>query len=89
MLELQLKRLLFKYLYGTFKKLVLILIISAPVTKTSKKMILKQFSYIYYLVWFKINKIQALINLCNKINVIIPIYATKLGSKIYFINVRA
>lgn len=50
--------------------------------------LLDRILYIYYLVWFK-KKIQALINLSSKINIITLVYILKLGLKACYINVRA
>lgn len=50
--------------------------------------ILEIVSGIYYLVQFKNNKIKALIDLESKVNAITPAFATKLGFKVFFTNVR-
>lgn len=72
------------------KKLVLILAISTLVTGVgNKKMALNYVFWIYYPVWFKENKIRALINLSSKINVISLVYASKLGLKVWHTNIRA
>ena len=72
------------------KKLVLILTISLLVTETSKEdVILKQVSYIYYLIWFKKNEIQALIDSSSKVNAMTLTYAAKLDFKVRHINIRA
>ena len=80
-------------MHQTSKKLVLILATSMPVTETSIEdiVVLNQVSCIYYLIWFKKNKIQvqALINFNSKINAIISGYASKLGLKVCFTNVEA
>lgn len=57
MLELQLKSLLFKYFFKTFKKLVLVLAIFIPIIKASKKnkVILEKILYIYHLLYFQKN----------------------------------
>lgn len=65
-----------------------------PVIKINKKdnnMTLAKISCIYDLLYFSkgINKIQALINLNNKVNAITPVYILKLGLKIYGININA
>ena len=44
---------------------------------------------IYYLIWFKKNKVQALINFGSKVNVMTPAYLLKLGLKVRFINIKA
>lgn len=44
---------------------------------------------IYYLIWFKKDKIKALIDLRSKVNTMISVFAVKLGLKICFINVGA
>lgn len=58
-----------------------------PMIENSKKVVSKKVLYIYNLVWFKKNKVQALINLNNKVNIISLIYAINLSLKIRFINV--
>lgn len=57
-------------------------------TQTSKKnnMISKQVFYIYYLIKFKKNNIKALINLNNKVNIMILNYIGKLNIKTYHTN---
>lgn len=64
---------------------------SLLMTETSKKndLVLKRIPYIYYLIWFKKNEIQALINLGSKVNAITSTYTLKLGFQVYRINVRA
>lgn len=54
-----------------------------------KNNLLDQMFYIYYLIYFKENKIQALINLNYKVNVMILRYTLKLSLKIHSINVEA
>lgn len=90
-LELQSEKLLLKYLFRTFKKLVSILATPALVTKASKKnnIVLKRASCIYYPVWFKKDKVKALINSGSKVKAIILAYALKLGLKTCSTNVRA
>ena len=67
----------------------------APMTEASQKyiLVLDQILCIYYLIWFKKNKIQgkiqALINSGNEVNTITSEYASKLGLKICFIDVKA
>lgn len=58
------------------------------INKISKKVILKKILYIYYLIWFKKDKIKALIDSNNKTNTIIPTNKIKLGLKISHINVE-
>lgn len=65
----------------------------ASIIRTSKenKMILEKVPCIYYLLCFrkdKKNKIQALINLGNKVNAMTLVYALKLGLKIYHTDVE-
>lgn len=64
---------------------------STLVTRTSKEdnVALEQILYIYYLIRFKKNKVQALINLNNEVNAITPVYVSKLGLQIYHTNVEA
>lgn len=50
-------------------------------------MVLKQISYIHYLVWFRNKDIWALINSGSKVNAITPTYIAKLGLKIHHIDV--
>ena len=69
---------------------VLVFATFASVTKISKKNIiaLYQVLCIYYLIHFKKNEIQALIDSGNKINIIILIYILNFNLKIRPINVR-
>lgn len=64
--------------------------ISALVTEASKEnnIILNWVLYINYLIWFKKNKVQALINSDSKVNVIISIYTLKLGLQVCHTNIR-
>lgn len=60
-------------------------------TEANKKvndMALTRISYIYYPLHFT-NKIQALLDLGNKVNAMMPVYSSKLGFQICHINVRA
>lgn len=59
------------------KKLVLVLVTFALVTRANKKVILK---YIYYLLQFKKNQVKtlALINMSSKINSITLVYAARI-----------
>lgn len=60
--------------------------------KTSIKdylLILDQIAYIYYLIWFKRNKVQALIVLGNKVNAITIYYISKLNLKFFCIDITA
>lgn len=59
------------------KKLVLILTMSRSIIETSKKdnMILRKILYIYYSIWFKKNKVKALIDSSHKINAMLLKYA--------------
>lgn len=65
--------------------------ISTLVTKTTKEddVTLKQIPYLHYLIRFKKNKVQVLINLTNKGNTMIPAYVFKLSLQVYRINVKA
>ena len=45
--------------------------------------------YIQHLICFKKNKVQALLDSGNKVNVITPGFALKLGLKIDFTNIGA
>lgn len=61
-----------------------------PVTWASKKkMTLDWVPYIYYFICFKKNKVKALINSSNEINVITLTYIVKLGLKICHIYIEA
>lgn len=66
---------------------------SAPVIEVSKEKeaALAKILYIYYLLCFQknINEIQALINFGSKVNVMTPIYTSKLGLQIRQTNVKA
>lgn len=44
---------------------------------------------IYYPIWFKKNKIQALIDFDSKKNAMILVYTSKLDFKVHQINVKA
>ena len=72
-------------------KLVLVMAISALVTRTSKEddVALEQISYIYYPIWFKKNEVQALIDLGNNINILTLVYVLKLGLRVYRTIFRA
>lgn len=61
------------------------------VTKASKKddVALDWVPCIYYLIRFKKNEVQALINSGNEINMITLVYILKLGLKVCCINVGA
>lgn len=50
--------------------------------------ILERILYICYLIQFKKNEVQALLNSSNEINTITLAFALKLGLKIYHINIR-
>lgn len=81
-------------MFGNFKKIVLVLVTSAPITKASKngKEILEKILCIYYLFCVyndKKNKVKALINSKNKVNAITLIYVAKLCLKICYTNVKA
>lgn len=60
-------------------------------TEISKKDVitLAKILYIYYLLHFSkdVNKIKILLNLNNKIKTMILVYISKLGLRIYYINV--
>ena len=60
-------------------------------TETSKKdnLALKRVPYIYYLIWFKKNEVQALINLSSEVNTMTSVYIAKLGFKVYHTDVGA
>lgn len=66
----------------------MVLPIPAPVTEAGKEMILKRIIFIYYLIWFKSNKIRALIDSGSKINTMTLAYTFKLSLKICHINVK-
>ena len=76
-----------------FKKLVLVLMTSAPVIEASQKdvVVLDQIPCICYLIWFKKSEVlvQALIDSGNKVNTMTPAYALKLGLKVRLTDVRA
>ena len=67
----------------------MVLATSAPVTEASKKDVvaLDQIFCICYLILFKKNKVQTLINFDSKVNAITSRYALKLDLKIRPINV--
>lgn len=74
-----------------FPKLVLILAIFGLETKAGKKnnILLEKVLCIYCLVWFKTYKMKDLFNFNNKNNTISLENASKLGLKIYHINIGA
>ena len=69
----------------------MVLATSLSITKTSKKdnLVLEKVLYVHYLIWFKKKKIQVLIDLGSKINIMIPAYVLNLNIKVYYINVGA
>ena len=90
MLQLQQKGPLCKQLHQAPKKLVSVLVTSAPVTEASEKdIVLDRVSCICYPIWFKKNKVQALIDSGSEINAMISGYAAKLGLKARLTNVWA
>lgn len=59
-------------------------------TEANKRNIfLKEVLYIHNLIWFKKDKVRALINSSSKVNNIASVFAVKLGFKVCFINVGA
>ena len=90
MLQLQQKGPLYKQLHRASKKLVLVLATSASVTEASQEdVVLDQISCICYLIWFKKNEVQALIDFGNKVNAMTPEYTLKLTLKVCRTDVRA
>lgn len=86
---MQQKRSFYKVL-SKLKNLVLVLANSLFVTETSKEdNTLEKILYIYYLIWFKKNKVQALFDLSNKVNIMTSAFTSKLRLKICHTNVRA
>ena len=76
------------------KKLVLILVIFASMTriiKEAQEVIFDCISYIHYSVQFRKDKstIQTLFNSDSKVNAMTPAYATKLGLKVWKTDVGA
>ena len=67
------------------------MITSALVTGTSKEndVALELILYLYYLIWFKKNDIQAWIESSNKVNAMTLAYISKLGLWVYRTNDRA
>lgn len=55
------------------------------------ELVLKKILNIYYLFYFEknINKISTLLNLNNKINIIMLAYVLKLDFTVYYINIKA
>ena len=80
-----------KQLLRTSKNLASVSATSAPVTEVSKKgdIALDRMPCIYYSIWFKKNKVQALINSGSKVNVITLVYASKLGFRVRQTDVGA
>lgn len=77
-----------------FKKLVLVYVTFAPITKTSKndELIPEKIPYIHYLLCFckdKKNEKRVLIDLSSKVNAITLRYNIKIGLKICFTNNKA
>ena len=83
-------RLLCKHL-SSDKKLVSVSTISLSVTKTNKEdyVPLERLSCFHYLIWFKKNEIQALIDLDSEVNAMTPAYASRLGLKVHHTDVGA
>lgn len=80
----------YNILPGTSKKLALVLVIFVLMTETrTKNVILNWVLCNYYLIWFKKNEIQALINFSSKINAIKLICILKLSFNIWHTNVQA
>lgn len=52
-------------------------------------MALQKVLYIHYLIWFKKEEVQALINSVSEVNAMTPMYASKLGLNVYHIDVGA
>ena len=78
------------------KKLVSVLVTPAPMTDTSREIILKQVPCTWYPVRFcrkndedKDKDVKALIDSGNEVNIMYPAYATKLGLRAKEINVGA
>ena len=74
------------------QKLVSVLAISTLMTGTRKEaLVLERVSYIYYPVQFKKNtnktQVQALIDSRSEVNAMTPAYVSKLGLKVYFIDI--
>lgn len=58
----------------------MVLAISMPMIEVSRKnVVFDRVLYICYLIWFKKNEIQALIDLNSKVNIMILAFAFKLG----------
>lgn len=91
MLLLSKIELLYKQLLKIFKKLALVSGTCMPVIEVSKEgdIAVDWIPCIYYLIWFKKNKIQALIDFGSKFNVMTPAYASKLSFRVCQTNVRA
>ena len=90
MLQLSENEPLCNHLSGA-KKLVLVLATSSLVTETNKKdhKALQRLPCIYYLIWFKIKKVQALIDSGSDINAMILAYVSRLDLRVHRTNVRA
>lgn len=86
------KKILFKYLSKTSKKLAVVLVIFMSMTEIKKKTTLSfvYILYIYHSVYFKKDhaKIYALLDYDNKINTIILIYTLNLGLRIFLTNIK-
>lgn len=97
MLELQLETSLFKCLLKIFKKLILALTVFALVAGASKKvedtvedvaMALERVPCIHYLIWFKKNQVQTLLDLGSEVNAITLAFVSKLGLQTCHTNVK-
>ena len=44
---------------------------------------------VYYLIWFKKNEVQALIDSGSEVNAMTPAYASKLGLRVYRTDIGA
>lgn len=77
-------------MHKNFKKYVSALATSVSLAKTGKENnVLKKVLCIQYLVWFKKNEIQALIDWGSEVNAMTLVFASKLSLEICSINIKA
>ena len=91
MLKLQPEKPLFEYLLRTLKKLVLVSATSSSVTETSKEddVALQRVPCIHYPIPFRKKEVQALIDSGSEINAMTSAYASRLGLRVYCIDIGA
>ena len=90
---MQPEKALFKYLLGTFKKLVSVLATSSSMTETRKEddVTLERVPCIHYLLhfWKDTADVRALIDSGSEVNAMTPAYTSKLGLRVRYTDVGA